>query len=131
MTSLRIINKALFCLYLTAVCFLCFGKPEDMPQMQEFWFGLPSDKVCHFLMFAPFPFLAYHSLKTKEMSLSRRLLTLGIIVLSGIGLSIATEQIQALTAYREADIMDFYTDCAGLMTSGAAMTLLIIYRRNK
>ena len=51
-------SRILFAVYLAAVAFLCFGQfssSQDVPM--DLW-GIPTDKVVHFLMFFPFPLLA-------------------------------------------------------------------------
>ena len=55
----KILFISAFCIYLAAVFFLCLMKPDDLPQTELMLFGLPADKVAHFLMFFPFPVLGY------------------------------------------------------------------------
>ena len=131
MSGQRLISSLLLCFYLVAVAFLCFGKPEDMPQVAELWFGLPSDKVGHFLMFSPFPPLVYQTIIPRKTTLTSNALILIMIIAIGAGMAIGTEYVQALTAYREADIKDFYADAAGLLFGGLCTAALIIYRKVK
>ena len=51
---------------MATVLFLCLMKPDDMPQPELYFFGLPLDKVADFLMFTPFPVLAVLMLWNKE-----------------------------------------------------------------
>jgi hypothetical protein len=64
----RIIFLLLFCLYIAAVAYLCFARPDEVPSLPETWFGLPADKVAHFLMFLPFPFLGYIAFEGNGMN---------------------------------------------------------------
>ena len=114
-----------------AVAFLCFVKPDDMPQLPTLWFGLPADKVGHFLMFLPFPILAYSVFHKADVSLGRHILMVLILMLVGIGMAIATEQIQAQLAYRTAELDDFHADLAGLAAGSASTVAFIIFRRNR
>ena len=126
----RIIPVILFCLYLTAVAFLCFAKPEDMPQLPALWLGIPADKVGHFAMFLPFPFLAYLIFDNNDMNFIRKSCLLAVILCFGAGMAIGTEQIQAILAYRDASMDDFIADMAGMGT-GCIITILYILFKNK
>lgn len=126
MTTRRIIYIIVLCLYIAAVAFLCFAKPEDMPQMPSLWFGLPADKVGHFLMFMPFPILAFLTFETEGMTVGRKILLLAVLMTVGAGLAMGTEHIQAQLAYRAAETGDFYADAAGLAIGGAAVLLFIL-----
>lgn len=126
MTTRRIIYIIVLCLYIAAVAFLCFAKPEDMPQMPSLWFGLPADKVGHFLMFMPFPILAFLTFETEGMTVGRKFLLLAVLMTVGAGLAMGTEHIQAQLAYRAAETGDFYADAAGLVIGGAAVLLFIL-----
>lgn len=130
MTTRRIIYIIVLCLYIAAVAFLCFAKPEDMPQMPSLWFGLPADKVGHFLMFMPFPILAFLTFETEGMTVGRKILLLAVLMTVGAGLAMGTEHIQAQLAYRAAETGDFYADAAGLAIGGAA-ALLFILRKDR
>ena len=114
-----------------AVAFLCFARPDDMPQLPTLWFGLPADKVGHFLMFVPFPILAYSVFHKDNVSLVKHLLMVLILMIVGMGMAIATEQIQAQLAYRTAELDDFHADLAGLAAGSASTVAFIIFRRNR
>ena len=58
-TPKTFLARILFFLYLAAVAFLCFMHVDKLPDVQKFIFGIPTDKIAHFLMFLPFPILAY------------------------------------------------------------------------
>ena len=94
------INKriyiAAFIIYLIAVFVLCFIKGENLPEVEKFIFGLPMDKVAHFIMFLPFPILASMSIIRKEHGIGRSLLVLAILTITGSGIAYGTEVIQRL-----------------------------------
>ena len=131
MSRERLIYIIVFCLYIMAVAFLCFAKPDDMPQLPTLWFDLPADKVGHFLMFVPFPILAYSVFHKDNVSLVKHLLMVLILMIVGMGMAIATEQIQAQLAYRAAELDDFHADLAGLAAGSASTVAFIIFRRNR
>lgn len=116
----RLFNKktyiTLFVVYLAAVAFLCFMKPDDMPEIQKDLFGIPMDKVAHFLMFLPYPILGAVSFMHKETGIWRNLAVLAVIAIVGAGLAYGTEVIQAQTDYRAYEITDFVADMTGIAT---------------
>ena len=129
MQTSRIIYLTLFCLYMAALAFLCFAKPEDVPQLPELWFGLPADKVGHFIMFAPFPVLGYMAFCRKDMSLGGQFMLILGLITAGATLAIGTEQVQALLQYRSAEINDLVADAAGISCGTAAVIVYIILKR--
>lgn len=131
MSPKRIISITVFCIYIAAVAFLCFAKPEELPEMPQLWFGIPADKVGHFLMFMPFPVLAFLTFETEGMAVGRQLLLLAVLMAVGAGLAIGTEHIQAQLAYRAAETEDFYADAAGLICGGLCTLAFVILRRSR
>ena len=127
----RIISIAIFCLYLAAVAYLCFAKPEDVPPLPELWLGLPADKVAHFAMFLPFPLLGYIAFEATGMNIWKRILLIAALVVIGLGAAICTEQVQALLAYRSAEAKDLAADGVGLVCGGLAAFIytLVKYRK--
>ena len=125
MSTKRIIYATAFCLYMAAVVYLCFARPENMPQLPMTWFGLPADKIGHFLMFAPFPLLGYKVLETDNISATKKFMLLAVVGTLGLGIAISTEQLQAMLAYRSAGIMDIAADAAGIVIGGIVCILHI------
>ncbi len=123
--KMRHISALALCVYIAAVAALCFMKPSSLPQVEMDFFGIPMDKVVHFLMFAPFPILAYMTFWPADAGKIRRLAVLLVIIAFGAGMAVATERIQAMTGYRSCEIKDFAADMVGIL-SGAAVTALYI-----
>lgn len=109
-------------LYIAALCVLCFGKFESGPDMQAEWFGIGKDKFAHFLMFLPYPVLAYLAFARKSGSPARFILFMCAAAASGTVLGWATECIQGMTGYRTCDIADLRADCIGIF-AGSLVTL--------
>lgn len=129
----RHISAALFCLYILAVCLLCFTKGEQLPDIQSIWFGLPADKVAHFIMFLPFTPLAYVTFAPADKGIWRKLTVALTCTAVGIGLAFATERIQGMLGYRAEDTCDMLADISGL-TAGALLSIVIVaiqYRKRR
>ena len=61
-----VIARVLFAMYLVAVAVLCFGKFDSSQDVPKSLWGIPTDKVVHFLMFFRFrPWLTWPSTVTK------------------------------------------------------------------
>ena len=124
MSTKTILARILFILYLAAIVFLCFMHADKLPDMQKTLLGIPSDKVAHFLMFLPFPilaFLAYDHVTNKFWSaVLFAVLTFAV----GAGIAWLTEYIQGFLPYRSRDLSDFRADliALGISTLGVFIT---------
>lgn len=126
------IYLALLLLYIAAVAFLCFMRPDDLPSVQKDFFGIPIDKVVHFIMFLPYPILSGLSFMHKDFSIRRNILILIVLTVTGIGLAFGTEAIQGQLGYRSYDIADFAADMKGMATGVLiTLTFIIIQRIRK
>lgn len=115
--------RILFFIYLLCVGYLCFASFKAIPSSPIFIFGLQADRIVHFLMFIPFPFLAFFSYEDKKASVWKVLLVLVLIFSIGCLVAGATEYIQGLLPHRAKDIEDFKADALGLLF-GSIITLL-------
>lgn len=129
MKSRRLIPIIVFCLYLAAVLYICFAKPEDIPRFDATWFGLPSDKIIHFAMFLPFPILAYLVFEFPESRWYWKAVTIFVIIIIGIGLAWWTEKMQSKLTYRTSDIKDFLSNIYGIASGGLITIIYTIFRR--
>lgn len=130
MTKGQIPYVIVFCLYMAAVLYLCFAKPDDVPTIEVSFFGIPFDKVAHFIMFLPYPFLAFKALDTEGLKSCRRILLPGI-VLTGACMAAMTEFIQSRISYRSADAYDLAADFLGISIGVIAVIIYHIIRKNK
>lgn len=131
MNRKQLISVIVFCLYIAAVAYLCFARPDDMPQLPQLWLGLPADKVGHFLMFMPFPLLGYLTFEVKEMSVGRKLFLIAILIVFGAGMALGTEYVQARLEYRSSENSDLLADGIGLITGGIFTFIYILIRKGK
>ena len=131
MNRKQLISVIVFCLYIAAVAYLCFARPDDMPQLPQLWLGLPADKVGHFLMFMPFPLLGYLTFEVKGMSVGRKLFLIAILIVFGAGMALGTEYVQARLEYRSSENSDLLADGIGLITGGIFTFIYILIRKGK
>lgn len=125
------ISVIILCAYVAAVAVLCFMKGDNIPSMEFSILGIPSDKIAHFMMFVPFPFLTYYTFRTADKIFRKDLTVLLVSLLAGAGFAAGTERIQSMLEYRSGDIMDLAADMTGLLF-GCIITIIymtIIYRK--
>ena len=123
--------RILFGLYLVAVAVLCFGKfdsSQDVPM--DLW-GIPTDKLVHFLMFFPFPLLA--CLASGGYRGDRWLATFRTVIafLAGCAFAAATEWIQTWLSYRSGDPADFGADALALLLSSIIVLFIVLSKHRK
>ena len=125
----KTIYISLFCLYIAAILLLCLMKPTDLPQPDIMIFGIPADKIAHFLMFMPYPVLVYLMFYNKDRSRVLDLCILAACIAMGVGTAIGTEQLQAMTQYRTPDINDVYADMKGMAPGCIGVLIYIILKK--
>ena len=127
----RIFYIFAFCVYIAAILALCLIKPDDLPQPEIYFFGLPVDKVVHFLMFLPFPVLVYMMLYEKTRRKWQDMLILAGGLALGLCAALGTEFLQSLTQYRSADIHDVHADMLGICLGSFIVLMFIILRKTE
>jgi len=110
--------------YVALVLYLCFARFDNMPSVPMDMFGIPLDKVAHFLMFFPYPFLFCTAFYRADGTAGRSFRVLVAGLASGLLLALLTELGQGLTDYRSKDFWDFIADSAALACS--FLTALVI-----
>ena len=122
---------ALLCAYIIAIAYLCFMRPDDIPEIRPDLWGIPIDKIMHFIMFFPYPVLAYAAFRPDGRRRMIHLAVLAIILVTGTGVALGTEHIQGLIEYRGYDIKDFHADMLGMSCSAIlAFMYILIKPRN-
>ncbi len=128
----RIAFRILFFLYVAAVLLLCFGRFDNAPSVAKTLLGIPTDKVVHFVMFFPFPILAFLAFDQFTDSIKSSLLFTGATFLVGILLALGTEWGQAhLTRYRSGDAWDLLADTIALTISSLIVLFRDIYKQKR
>lgn len=115
----------LFLVYLGMIAWCCFGHFDSLPKVSKELFGIPTDKVAHFIMFSPFVILGYPSFASFARKRRGKILVFASVFLGGLLVACATEAGQALTDYRSGDPADLAADAAGLV-AGAVVTFAAI-----
>lgn len=121
----------ILCCYFAAVLMICLAKPQYIPSMSRSFWGIPADKIAHFLMFLPYPAIAYAVFRPVEGSRWRHIAVLAAIFATGLGLAMGTERLQGLSEYRSFEIEDFYADVLGMELSAFITALHIIFIKDK
>ena len=116
----------LFLLYLGAVAILCFISSEQLPSIQKTIWGIPADKLAHFAMFLPFPFLLYlawdHKSSKPAGAISFALLNL----VAGALIAALTEWVQSFLPTRSMDLHDFNSDLLALTVATVLVFIIDI-----
>ena len=131
MTTKTILARILFFLYLAAIAFLCFMRVDRIPDIQQSLLGIPTDKIAHFLMFLPFPilaYLAYDHLTNKVWSAI--LFAMATFVIGSL-LAYGTEFVQGRLPYRSMDMNDFKADAIALAISSVFVFIIDVTHLKK
>ncbi len=122
--SHKIAFRILFFLYIAIVLVLCFGRFDNAPAVPWSILGIPTDKLAHFVLFFPFPILAFLAFDQYTETPRQTLLFAGTTLVVGILVAMGTEWGQDLfTEYRRGEFGDFLADFIALILS----TLVVIY----
>ncbi len=123
------IFRVLTILYLAAIAVLCFANFGSVREVPLTIFGIPTDKIVHFLMFLPFPVVAFFSFPLKKAGVVKTLLLIVGIFAVGCLLAWGTEYVQSKLPYRTMDPMDFQADAIGLICGSVAAFLIRIFSK--
>ncbi|MBR5256102.1 MAG: VanZ family protein [Bacteroidales bacterium] len=124
--------RILFGVYLLTVAWLCFGQFDNTPDVPWSILGIPSDKIVHFCMFLPFPFLAYLAFDRYTDKFWPSLLWTVASFVAGVLVAAGTEIGQArLTTYRSGDKNDFLADLLALAVGSVIVFLIDIRKQRK
>ena len=126
-----VISRILFAVYLIAVTVLCFGNfsgPDEVPK--ELW-GVPTDKIVHFLMFFPLPVLVYLVFDRYRGKRLAGILWAVVTFLGGCAFAAGTELVQSRLSYRSGDPADFQADFLGLAACTVFIFVIILLKHKK
>ena len=126
-----ILARIVFAVYILAVLVLCFGKFESSQDMPKDLWGIPLDKVVHFLMFFPFPLLAYLAFdRYRERRWSAAPWT-GVALAGGALFAAFTELVQSRLSYRSGDPADFKADFLALFLCSVIVLIVILVKHKQ
>lgn len=126
----NIVSLILFVVYLSAVIWCCFGHFDGLPGVDKDLFGIPTDKIVHFIMFLPFPVLCFKSFSFLASKPWHAFLMLAVIFILGCMIAAGTEIGQSFTDYRSGDPIDFTADAAALAVSSVVTFVVWLCTRN-
>lgn len=112
-----ILIKALYIIYIGVVSFFCFFHfSSSMPDLGRDLFGIRLDRYAHFLLFFPFPFLCFLTLRYTKSFRPWSNYSLIITLVIGLAFGAATEIIQdKIFPFRQGDILDFVADSMSIV----------------
>lgn len=124
----KVTGTILLTAYLAAVAYCCFGQFSDLPDIgPNTFFGIPADKVAHFLMFFPFPILCHLAFAGWTSKPRHTVISVSVVFLTGAAIAAATEIGQTFTDYRSGDICDYIADTLSLAISSVIVLLSDLY----
>ena len=123
--------RILFGLYLVAVAVLCFGQFGGSQDLPKVLWGIPADKIAHFLMFFPFPLLACLASGGYRGKPGQAVLKTAAAFLAGCAFAALTEWVQTRLPYRSGDPADFRADALALLAGSALVLLLVLAKKRK
>ena len=126
-----ILARIVFAVYILAVLVLCFGKFESSQDMPKDLWGIPLDKIVHFLMFFPFPLLAYLAFDRYREKRWAAAPWTAVAFLGGGAFAAFTELVQSRLAYRSGDPADFKADAIALVASSVIVLIVILAKHQK
>ena len=129
--STVILFRILVILYIIALAILCFGHFGNLPQIHSKILGMEQDKVFHFLMFLPFPILAFFAFDKYTESPRQSFIYTGLTCAAGCLLAAGTELIQSRLSYRSGDQNDFIADFLAIILGSLIVLLIDISKQKK
>lgn len=124
--SVVILFRILIALYIVAIAILCFGHFGSLPHIHSKFLGLEQDKLVHFLMFLPFPLLAYFAVGKHPAGPWKALGEMLLIFLVGTLVAAGTEIGQSFFPYRTTDPKDFLADTIALAVCSLAVFIVML-----
>lgn len=92
--------------------------------MEQTVFGIPTDKVIHFTMFAPFAFLTYLSFDHPSKKGWHSVLFMLLTLITGCLIALSTEVVQEYLPTRAMDIEDLIADCLAIAISSVFILII-------
>ena len=123
--------RVLLILYLAVVAWLCFGHFDNIQKIPRSFWGIPTDKIVHFLMFFPFPILSFLAFDRFTTRWWQSVLFVGAVFLVGCLIAGGTELGQLQTSYRSGDIADFFADGLALGISSLIVLIIDIWKQSR
>ncbi|MBO4447281.1 MAG: VanZ family protein [Bacteroidales bacterium] len=122
--TLKITARILMVIYLGIVALICFSAISTPKVNHLSLWGIPGDKIVHFLMFLPFPVLAWGSFPPKDgIPAWKVFLYVLAIFITGTLIGATTELVQDFLPNRCRELADVIADSCGIGTSCLALLI--------
>lgn len=116
--------KSLFFVYLIVILsIMIFTINTEDIKAPDLLFGIEIDKVVHFLVFLPYPFLLWLAFN-KRFIKHRNLFICFLIPLTGLLFAIATELLQSLNPTRDFDIFDILANILSIIFASLVLNVI-------
>jgi VanZ family protein len=125
-TTLFRILTVVYLAALAVLCFANFGTDKEVPLSL---FGIPTDKIVHFMMFLPFPVVTFFSFPLKKSGVVRTMLLIIGVFVVGCLIAWGTEYVQSKLPYRTKDPADFKADGLGLICGSVGTFLIRLFSK--
>ena len=112
--------------YFALVAWVCFGHFSHLPDMSKPIWGIPQDKLIHFVMFLPFPILVMFTRRRRPASRWKAVWLTLLCLAIGVVIAGATEIGQGMTLHRDRNPYDFLADVWGLAFSSLIVLAISI-----
>lgn len=117
--------------YFGLVLYVCFGHFNNLPDMSKTIWGIPKDKIIHFIMFFPFPIIAALALDLRPRRYAAGLLEAFLLLVCGLAIAAATEIGQGYTTYRDPSIWDWVADTSALLSSSLIVLAVLLLKARR
>ena len=126
-----ILSRIVFAVYILTVLVLCFGEFDSVQDVPKYLWGIPTDKIAHFLMFLPLTVLTYLAFDGYAKRRWTSILWVIVAFVFGCIFAAGTELVQSGLSYRSGDPADFQADILALLVSSLLVILVILYKHKK
>lgn len=117
-----------FLVYFGMVLYVCFGHFDDLPDMSQPIWGIPQDKIIHFILFFPFPIIAALALDLRPARYGKAFLEAFLLLVCGLAIAAATEIGQGFTDYRDPSVWDWVADISALVSSSLIVLIVLLFK---
>jgi len=118
------LTKSLFFVYVIVILsIMIFTINTERINAPDLIFGIEIDKVVHFIVFLPYPFLLWLAFN-KRFIKHRNLFVCLLIPLSGLLFAIATELLQSLNPTRDFDVFDILANILSIIFASSVLNVI-------
>lgn len=118
------LTKSLFFVYLTVILFvMIFTIHTEEIKAPDYILGIAIDKVVHFIVFLPYPFLLWLAFN-KRFARYKNLFVCCLVPISGLIFAIATEFLQSVNPARDFDYYDILANILSIIFASLILNVI-------